>query len=77
MLPTDSVIPYRVTVKTGDVKMAGTDANVFLTIIGDKANTGKQKLANSETNGDPFEQGCTDIFVIESPDIGKVRYISV
>ena len=55
--------------------MAGTDANVFLTIIGDKANTGKQKLANSETHGNKFEQGNTDIFVIESPDIGKVGLI--
>ena len=48
---------YSVSVFTGDVSGAGTDANVFLTIFGDKGDTGERKLAKSETHTDKFERG--------------------
>ena len=48
---------YSVSVYTGDVSGAGTDANVFLTIFGDKGDTGERKLAKSETHTDKFEKG--------------------
>ena len=35
---------YRVKLYTGDVSGAGTDANVFLTICGDKGDTGEKKV---------------------------------
>ena len=46
-----------VNVITGDVSGAGTDANVFLTIYGDKGDTGERKLHKSETHRDKFERG--------------------
>lgn len=49
---------YKVSVMTGDVYGAGTDANVFLTIYGDQGDTGERKLRKSETNSNKFERGC-------------------
>lgn len=46
---------YTVNVKTGNKSGSGTNANVFLTIVGDKGDTGERKLAKSETNFDKFE----------------------
>lgn len=48
---------YKVSVITGDVYGAGTDANVFLTIYGDLGDTGERKLGKSETNSNKFERG--------------------
>lgn len=48
---------YTVSVMTGDVYGAGTDANVFLTIYGDLGDTGERKLSKSETNRNKFERG--------------------
>lgn len=48
---------YNVSVMTGDVNGAGTDANVFLTIYGDLGDTGERKLSKSETNSNKFERG--------------------
>ena len=46
-----------VDVYTGDVRGAGTDANVFLTIFGDKGDSGERKLYKSETHSNKFERG--------------------
>lgn len=48
---------YTVSVRTGDMYGAGTDANVFLTIYGDLGDTGERKLAKSENNKNKFERG--------------------
>ena len=48
---------YAVSVFTGEVKGAGTDANVFLTVFGDRGDSGERKLAKSETHRDKFEKG--------------------
>jgi len=42
---------------TGDVKSAGTDANVFLTIYGEYGDTGERQLGKSETYSNKFERG--------------------
>ncbi|GFH09149.1 uncharacterized protein HaLaN_04244, partial [Haematococcus lacustris] len=45
---------YKVVVKTSDVKGAGTDANVYLTLFGEQegkpANSGPQRLENNANN---------------------------
>ena len=41
---------------TGDVKGAGTDANVFLTIYGEYGDTGERQLGKSETYSNKFER---------------------
>ncbi|XP_076613401.1 lipoxygenase homology domain-containing protein 1 [Chaetodon auriga] len=68
---------YRVSVMTGDVYGAGTDANVFLTIYGDLGDTGERKLSKSETNGNKFERGSVDKFTTEAVDLGQVFKIKI
>ena len=63
---------YIVSVKTGTVLMAGTDATVFIHIFGEDGDTGKLFLRNSRSNVNKFEQGNTDIFYLTSANIGKV-----
>ena len=52
---------YRVHVFTGDVKGAGTDANVFLTLFGQYGDSGERQLSKSETHTDKFERGKVNI----------------
>uniref|UniRef100_A0A7N8X6X4 Lipoxygenase homology PLAT domains 1a n=1 Tax=Mastacembelus armatus TaxID=205130 RepID=A0A7N8X6X4_9TELE len=68
---------YKVSVMTGDVYGAGTDANVFLTIYGTLGDTGERKLSKSETNSNKFERGSVDKFTIESVDLGQVFRLKI
>ena len=52
---------HLVTVITGDVRHAGTDANVFLEIIGKHGRTGEIKLDDEKNN---FERNMTDMFKV-------------
>eukprot|EP00854_Cymbomonas_tetramitiformis_P003095 gene3095-3928_t len=65
---------YAVTVYTSDIKFAGTDANVSITIRGEKANSGVRKLSTSKDN---FERGKVDTFFVEAPDVGKILAIEI
>ena len=47
---------YILEVFTGDLPKAGTDANVFLTIFGEKGETSEIHLAHSKTHSDKFER---------------------
>ncbi|XP_030598877.1 lipoxygenase homology domain-containing protein 1 [Archocentrus centrarchus] len=68
---------YKVSVMTGNVCGAGTDANVFLTIYGDLGDTGERKLSKSETNSNKFERGSVDKFTIEAVDLGQIFRIKI
>lgn len=52
-----SVIKYRVVVYTGTVSGSGTDASVFLCLIGDNGDTGDRSLINCKNNVNKFEKG--------------------
>ncbi|XP_067279249.1 lipoxygenase homology domain-containing protein 1-like isoform X2 [Pseudorasbora parva] len=67
---------YTVTVTTGDVYGAGTDANVFITLYGDMGDTGERKLSKSE-NSNKFERGSVDTFTLEAVDLGQVFKIRI
>lgn len=59
-----SVARYRVTVCTGELEGAGTDANVYLCLFGDVGDTGERLLYNCRNNTDLFEKGnvsCSDV----------------
>ena len=64
---------YEVLVKTGDVKGAGTDANVDLIIYGENGDTGKRPL--KQRFRDLFEKNQVDKFEIEALDLGKLPVI--
>ena len=63
------------TVTTGDVDCAGTDANVYINILGSKGETGRIKLAKSQTFLNKFERGHVDIFQLETMDIGDLHQV--
>ncbi|XP_032741570.1 lipoxygenase homology domain-containing protein 1 isoform X2 [Rattus rattus] len=72
----DKSTTFSVTIKTGDKKNAGTDANVFITFFGTKDNNGMTLLKSSKTNSDKFERDSIEIFTVETLDLGdlwKVR----
>ena len=48
---------------TSDIRGAGTDANVFMTLYGDKGKTDEVPLGNATDN---FEQGQLDKFKVSS-----------
>ena len=52
---------YEIRVFTGDVKNAGTDANVFMTIFGEYGDTGDRQLSKSTTHSDKFERSHVSI----------------
>lgn len=62
-----AVHTYGISVFTGDVYGAGTDANVYLTMYGDLGDTGERKLSKSETNMNKFERGQVQI--------ASIRYV--
>lgn len=51
------VARYRVTVCTGELRNAGTDANVYLCLYGDVGDTGERLLFNCKNNVDMFLKG--------------------
>jgi hypothetical protein len=67
---------YKVTVYTGDVDNAGTDANVHIVLYGEKGNSGQpHKLDNSKNN---FERNSVDEFFVEIPKpLGKLTHIHI
>ncbi|XP_062273857.1 lipoxygenase homology domain-containing protein 1 [Scomber scombrus] len=68
---------YKVSVRTGDMYRAGTDANIFLTIYGDLGDTGERKLLKSENSKNKFERGAVNKFTIEAVDLGQVFKICI
>ena len=63
---------YTITTITGDIRGAGTDANVFLTVFGKKGRTPKIQLSNGS---DTFERGQTDVFKIKTNNLDPIQKI--
>ena len=68
------VIPNEITVFTGDVKEAGIDNDVTVTIYGNGGATPEVKL---EKGDEKFERGTVDMFRMELEDVGKLRKIRI
>ena len=64
--------PYVVSVQTGNVSSAGTDAKVFITLNGEKTKIAKYPLQKPEGGKNPFEKGNKDVFKFNDTDVGKV-----
>ena len=72
--PTVRTVTYKVEVHTADVKYAGTDANVFVELLGANGNSGRRPLSTSRDN---FERGKKDVFFLEMPDLGELSAIKI
>lgn len=56
---------YKISVKTSDVRGAGTDAGVYLVLFGSNGDSGELSLKTSETNKSPFDNNQLDVFVMK------------
>ena len=65
-------IVYNLTIKTGDKLNAGTDANVFFSLHGDKGETPRIGLQDESQTFGRFERSRADKFVVQTSDVGKV-----
>ena len=68
----DLDVDYHLTIRTGDLAGAGTDAPVFIQIVGDDGETERIELSPGGTGDKRFDKGRTDKFVIGTLDVGKV-----
>ena len=68
-------VQYQIDVYTADVKHAGTDANVFITIYGSNGDTGRRALKKKFV--DLFERGKKDDFKLEALDLGSLTRLRV
>ncbi|KAK3253157.1 hypothetical protein CYMTET_37584 [Cymbomonas tetramitiformis] len=66
---------YTVTTHTADVRGAGTDADVYITLVGTTSRVGPRFLV--PPSGDPFERGQADSFTFEAGDVGAVTQIII
>ncbi|XP_005090790.1 lipoxygenase homology domain-containing protein 1 isoform X2 [Aplysia californica] len=73
-ITTGKPVSYQVTVRTGDVRYAGTDANVYIIIHGKKGKT--KKLFMDDTR-DNFERGQTEVFEVTALDTGEITRIQI
>lgn len=65
-------VSYHIAIKTGSVNGASSDSRVFVKLYGEKGDTTKMILAVSDNDlRNYFETGRTDIFTIETFDIGR------
>lgn len=62
--------PWSLWIWTSDIKGAGTDAQVFLQIYGEKGKSDEIKLEN---NSDSFEQAQLDKFMVSSRMLPKLN----
>eukprot|EP01046_Picozoa_sp_COSAG06_P033716 COSAG06_NODE_3464_length_5301_cov_4.178201_1_plen_1602_part_01 len=70
----DGKVTYEIEVHTGNIRGAGTDANVDIDLIGEKDFTGMHKLENSKNN---FEKGKVDVFKVNMVDVGPLQKIRI
>ncbi|KAG7271688.1 hypothetical protein CRUP_025549 [Coryphaenoides rupestris] len=68
---------YRVTVCTGNVGGSGTDASVFINLIGENGDTGDRQLVVCKNNVNKFEKGNMDEFIIEAVSIGELQRVRI
>lgn len=68
-------VTYTVEVHTGDVRGAGTDANVYIQIFGTSGDSGSRQLQNKWKND--FERGHIDLFSLEAADLGELERVRI
>ena len=66
---------YRIVVQTGDVKDAGTDADVYITLFGENGNSGERML---DSPGNDFERGSVGTYSISlQRDLGNIKSVRI
>ncbi|XP_076807722.1 lipoxygenase homology domain-containing protein 1-like isoform X3 [Clavelina lepadiformis] len=63
---------YFVTIVTGDRPGASTDANLFVTLCGERGDSGRRKLTHAHGESCPFQRNSSASFTLEAVDLGKL-----
>ncbi|MDR1326123.1 MAG: hypothetical protein LBK00_08830 [Treponema sp.] len=64
---------YCIRIKTADKYLAGTDANIFISLVGEKGTTREIRL-NPLISGDAFERNDLDhVYDIDLEDVGQIK----
>jgi PLAT/LH2 domain len=75
--PVPSNPVYQVSIKTGDKVGAGTDSNIFMTIYGDRGQTGEIRL-NGLLSGNAFERNQIDALALQGfLDVGTLTKVKI
>ena len=56
---------------------SGTDANVFITLNGDKQRIVRRPLEKPDSGRNPFERNSKDDFKFEDTDVGQVSPVTL
>ena len=67
-----AVSDYSVRIKTGNIKNAGTDSNIYLQVFGDKGDTGVIELKQVCDTKDKFQRGMNTKINLQTVDVGNV-----
>ncbi|XP_030070331.1 lipoxygenase homology domain-containing protein 1 [Microcaecilia unicolor] len=71
------VVEYTVRVYTGDRKNADATGDAYIFIHGERGNSGKRWLNNSDTGPVTFTRGQVDIFRIKAVHLGKLNQLQI
>ncbi|CAL1540914.1 unnamed protein product [Lymnaea stagnalis] len=71
------VVTYTVEVHTSDLPGADTEAPVYITLIGQRGDTGKRRLYVTQTTGKMFSQGKIDSFILEAVSLGSLKSVVI
>ncbi|KAK2527785.1 hypothetical protein Q9966_010084 [Columba livia] len=67
---------YEVHVTTGELWNAGTEADVYISVYGERGDTGSRQLLRSQKSK-KFLKGQTDIFTVEAVHLGRLYKIVI
>lgn len=70
--PRSSLVKYRITVSTSDLRGAGTDAAVSIQLFGEGGETGRLALGGEEH---AFERGQQSEFALSATGVGRLHKI--
>jgi hypothetical protein len=71
------VVPYKITIRTGDEKNCGISAQAFIRLYGHSKKQRSDKMLLKLAKKSRFEPGSSEIFMVEAPDIGELKSIEV
>lgn len=72
--PRGSKVNYKITILTSNLKGAGTDANVFLTLYGEKSSSGRILIPSGPST---FDRGAKDSFTQTLHELGNIDKIRI
>ncbi|KAF7246133.1 Lipoxygenase-likey domain-containing protein 1, partial [Varanus komodoensis] len=68
---------YVISVHTGDLWGAETFANLYITVYGERGDTGVRKLQRSITSGETFQRNKVDSFLMEAVSLSHLKKIVI